>query len=100
MRFLLAATILCAATTARADAPVKTGPAPDAKQMHTDDCARARAQKKACVIDMGKGDTVEGNNPIATGSMIGIIESGKAASLIHLRRDFIEEILKSAEDLE
>jgi hypothetical protein len=99
MRLVLAASLLLLATTARADAPVKTGPAPDVKQMHTDDCARARAQKKACVIDMGKGDTVVGENPFATGSMIGIIEGGKASSLIHLRRDFIEEILKSAEDL-
>jgi hypothetical protein len=101
MRFLLAASLVLAASTARADAPAKaaTGPAPDVKQMHTDDCAKARAKGKTCVIDMGKGDEVTGNVATGTGSMIGIIEGGKATSLIQLRRDFITEILKSAEDL-
>jgi hypothetical protein len=100
MRFFLAASLVLATTAARADAPAKTGPAPDVKQMHTDDCAKARAQKRTCVIDMGKGDMVTGNGVTATGSMIGIIDGGKASSLITLRRDFIEEILKSAEDIE
>jgi hypothetical protein len=109
MRFLVTASILFAATAARADAPVKqaapvaksTATAPsDVRMMHTDDCARARAQNKTCVIDMGKGDDVEGNAPGAGGIGIIAIETTKAASLIHLRRDFIVEILKSAEDLE
>jgi len=103
MRFLLALSIVFATTAARADAPVKqTAPtaAPDVNKMHTDDCARARAQNKTCVIDMGKGDDVEGNAPGAGGIGIAVIETTKASSLIHIRRDFIVEILKSAEDLQ
>jgi hypothetical protein len=109
MRFFLTASILFAATAARADAPkqaapvAKPGPtasSSDVRMMHTDDCARARAQNKTCVIDMGKGDDVEGNAPGAGGIGIIAIETTKAASLIHLRRDFIVEILKSAEDLQ
>ena len=101
MRFLFAATLLLATTAARADAPARaTGPAPDVHQMHADDCAKARAKGHACkIIDMGEGDKVEGNVATGEGSLIGIIESGKAPSLISLRRDFIPEILKSAEDL-
>lgn len=103
MRTLLLSTaLLCAVTgTAFADSvldkPAKTS---DATKMASDDCARARKQKKTCVIDMGKGDDIEGNSPTAGGSAIGIIQFGKAESLIRIRRDFIVEILKSAEDID
>ena len=106
MRFLLAASLIFCAATASADSKVATKPAPttsataDVKQMHTDDCARARAQNKTCIIDMGKDAAIEGNAPTAGGSAIGIIEFSHASSLIHIRRDFIVEILKSAEDLD
>ncbi len=100
MRFLLVASLLFAASTARADAPAKTtGTTPDAKQMHTDDCAKARSQNKTCIIDMGKGDDLTGNSPKGDGIGVTFVDWGKATSLIHIRRDFIVEILKSAEDL-
>jgi hypothetical protein len=51
------------------------------------------------VIDMGKGDTVDGNSPNATGSTVGVIGTMKEPSLLPIRRDFIVEIIKSAEDL-
>lgn len=74
------------------------GPAPDANQMKTDDCARARKQNKTCVIDMGK-EEVEGGVPTAHGTSVAVIQTTKQPSLITLRKDFIVEILKSAEDL-
>ncbi len=97
---LLAAT----ATFASADpASSVTGTSParptEVHQMHTDDCARARAQHRDCVIDMGKGDTIDGTAPTAGGSAINVVSWIKASSLIHIRRDFIPEILKTAEDL-
>jgi hypothetical protein len=98
----LAAALLLGSTTAFAD----TKPAPaarttiDASKMANDDCARARKANKTCVIDMGKGDDIEGNSPTAGGSAIGIIQFGKAESLIRVRKDFIVEILKSAEDID
>ena len=79
-------------------APAYADPAPDAKSMHTDDCARARKQNKTCVIDMGK-ETIEAEKTVPHGTAIGILEYGKAASLIHIRRDFIVEVLRTAEDL-
>jgi len=99
MRTLLLSTALLLGVTgsALADTPAKTK---DATKMASDDCARARKQNKTCVLDMGKGDDIEGNSPTAGGSAIGIIQFTKAESLIRIRRDFIVEILKSAEDLD
>ena len=95
MRILVAVTLLGLAASAHAD-PDKT---PDVRAMHADDCARARAQHKTCVLDMGKDDDLTATAPTAGGSAISLISFGKAASLIHIRRDFITEILRSAEDL-
>lgn len=68
--------------------------------MHNDDCARARKANKPCVLSIEDGDSIEGNAPTAGGQAIGIISFTKATSLIRIRRDFITEILKSAEDID
>jgi hypothetical protein len=93
MRFLLAAALLLVPALATADTRT-----PDAAKMKTDDCARARKQNKTCVIDMGT-ETLEGTVGKGDGERIDIIGFGTSASLIRIRRDFITEILKSAEDL-
>jgi hypothetical protein len=84
---------------ALADTPA---PAPaagkDFKRMANDDCARARAQNKTCVINI-EGIDVEGGTPTGTGERITTPDFGKGVSLIRIRRDFIPEIIKSAEDL-
>lgn len=72
---------------------------PDVKTMAQNDCARARAQNKTCVLDMGKED-IDGAAPTHDDVNIAIIKFGRAASLIHLRKDFIQEILRTAEDVE
>lgn len=95
MRFFLAALLLVPAVSF-ADTKSRT---PDARQMKTDDCARARKQNKTCVLDMGT-ETLEGTVGKGDGERIDIIGFGKSASLISIRRDFITEILKSAEDLD
>ena len=93
MRILLATALLALVpTVALADAQ------PDVKKMTTDDCARARKQGKTCVINI-EGIDLEGKNPGATGERITTPGFGRSASLIRIRRDFIQEILKSAEDL-
>jgi hypothetical protein len=92
MRFLLAA-LLFVPALARADHRT-----PDVHQMKTDDCARARKQNKTCVLDMGT-ETIEGTGVKGDGERVDLLSFGKATSLIRIRRDFITEILKSAEDL-
>lgn len=71
---------------------------PDVGKMRTDDCARARKLNKTCVLDMG-GETLEGTVGKGDGERVDIITFGRSASLIRIRRDFITEILRSAEDL-
>lgn len=91
-RILLATLLLVAPSAAFADAPK------DVTKMATDDCAKARAAKKTCVISI-EGIDVEGGVRGPGGERIDVITAGGHASLIRLRRDFIPEILKSAEDL-
>jgi hypothetical protein len=91
MRTVLAALLMFVATTAVARAD-------DAKKMATDDCARARAANKTCVIDMGN-EKIEGETPTNSGMKVDVIKFITASSLIHIRKDFIPEIIKTAEDL-
>ncbi len=102
MRLLLVATILLAPALAAADdpAPKPATRTTDVSTMHNDDCARARKAGKTCVLSIEDGDSIEGNAPTAGGQAIGIITFTKATSLIRIRRDFITEILKSAEDID
>lgn len=95
---LLSAALLLGTSVAVADTAKPT--TPDATKMANDDCARARKQNKTCVLDM-KGEEVEGGKVGPGGSAIGVIKfPAKAESLIRIRRDFIVEILKSAEDID
>jgi len=98
MRTLLAALIVSTATLASAQPAAAPAKNSDATTMHADDCARARALHKTCVLDI-KGDDIEGGVEKPTGSAFSAREWVSAGSLIHLRRDFIVEIIKSAEDL-
>jgi hypothetical protein len=91
-RFLLASFLLLAPSLAFADAPK------DVKKMTTDDCAKARAANKTCVISI-EGIDLEGGVKGPGGERIDILKHGDHASLIRLRFDFIPEILKTAEDL-
>jgi uncharacterized protein (UPF0371 family) len=93
MRTLVILATLLAPVLASAD-PGKT-----AEQKHSDDCAAARKANRTCVLDMGK-EELTGDKPIATGVSVGVITTGKEPSLIHLRRDFIVEIIKSSEDID
>lgn len=64
-------------------------------RMAADDCARARALGKTCVLTIG-AEEVEGGVMRPEGNVIDAQRFGSAASLIRLRRDFIPEILGSA----
>ena len=89
--FVIVATLL-------APALLHAEPSKTAEQKHSDDCAAARKANKTCVLDMGK-EELTADKPVASGIAVGVITTGKEPSLIHIRRDFIVEILKSAEDL-
>lgn len=96
MRSFLIASVLLAAPASALAQPAK---AADVQTMATDDCARARKAGKTCVLSI-EGEAVEGGVPTAGESSLGAITFGDHASLIRIRRDFIPEIMKSAEDLD
>ena len=58
----------------------------------------AGAKAKVKVYDFS-GDTIEGDLIKPEGTTVDAIDFAKHSSLIRIRKDFIAEILKSAEDL-
>ena len=62
------------------------------------DKAAAAAAPKTKVYDFS-GDTIEGDLIKPEGSTVDARDFAKHASLIRIRKDFISEIVKSAEDL-
>jgi hypothetical protein len=96
MRLLLAATLLLLPALAAADD--KATPAPVPAQGNTDDCARARKLNKVCELTIGE-EEIEGGVTKPDGIGFSARDWAYMNSLIHIRRDFIPEIIKSAEDL-
>jgi hypothetical protein len=95
MRTVVAAMLLtCLGLPALAD----PSPTTDVTKMVTDDCSRARKAGKTCVLDVPPED-VGGQTPTAGDTGTRVIVFRPQGSLIRLRRDFIPEIVKSAEDL-
>jgi hypothetical protein len=71
----------------------------DVQKMKTDDCARARKANKTCVLDIGE-ENIEGQGVTPTGTVINPRQFAVLNSLVHIRKDFIPEILKSAENID
>jgi hypothetical protein len=83
----------------RAPAPRPVAqPAADPHRMVTDDCALARKAGKACELSLAAED-VGGSTPGPGALTVPVLRPGTETSLIRLRRDFVVEIVKSAEDL-
>ncbi|MGE0403066.1 MAG: hypothetical protein AB7T06_40545 [Kofleriaceae bacterium] len=107
MRLILSSLLVLSSSIAFADnspppAPAKAPPSGatvDVRTMATDDCARARKAGKTCVLDIGE-EEITGEVATGTGEGFTGIDWGTAGSLIRLRRDFITEILRSAEDID
>lgn len=74
-------------------------PSSDTGQMVANDCARARALNKQCVLDIGP-EVIDGAGVKPEGSIISTRIFGEHTSLVRIRRDFIAEILKSANDVD
>jgi hypothetical protein len=89
MRIILALLLLPAIAYADEPAPA---------QGNADDCARARKLNKTCELTIG-AEEVEGGVDRPAGSGFSARTWAYMNSLIHIRRDFIPEIIKSAENL-
>jgi hypothetical protein len=93
---LIAAVVLVAAAASTAAA--QRGASQPAESLADQDCKRAKAAGKQCVLSM-EGEDVEGG----VGGPDGVIGTGreftKFSSLIRLRADFRVELIRAAEDL-
>lgn len=91
MRILMVSALLAAfSTPAFAD--------DNNREPASDDCARARKLNKKCELTI-EAEKVNGKTPKNDLPPVVAVDWGKAGSLIRIRRDFIAEIIKSAEDL-
>ena len=71
----------------------------DSLKMHTDDCARARKLGKTCVLDI-PAEEIEKGVVRPEGVVVDARGYADHKSLIRIRFDFINEILKSANDVD
>ncbi len=95
MRIFLAAILVALAATPAAADPK---PPADVGKMVTDDCAKARKAGKDCVLTI-ESHEIEGGKPVGQGTIVTVPPRPVQTSLIRIRTEFIQEILKSAEDL-
>jgi hypothetical protein len=73
--------------------------APVATTESASDCEKARARNKACVLEFGTPEEIGGGVPTGLGENIAIPGQVVFSSLIRIRTDFRDFILKTAEDL-
>jgi hypothetical protein len=86
--------ILVSLASAAAADPRPAAPPSDARG----DCARARKAGKTCELTI-EAEDVGGSKPDPGGSDIRTRRFEPAGSLLRIRRDFIDAIVKAADDL-
>jgi hypothetical protein len=98
MRTVVVALLLAAATPVLADPTPAAAPSDGIEKMSDKDCAQARKEGRTCFLKI-EGIDVGGTRPGSTDATIGMIEFLRNHSLVKVRKDFIPEILRTAEDL-
>jgi hypothetical protein len=66
--------------------------------MAAGDCAVARKAGRTCVLDLPAED-IGGKTPAPGETELRILTLGTSGSLLRMRRDFIRDIVKAADDL-
>jgi hypothetical protein len=93
-----------ALATALAAPPVLADPAPPPDPRPAPaptaagDCARARKAGKACQLTI-EPEQVGGDRPVPDGTDLRLRRFEPAGSMLRLRREFIDQIVKSADEL-
>jgi hypothetical protein len=100
--------IALAVWTALAAPPVLADPAPPvhrsapesapAPRTGASDCARARKAGQPCQLTI-EAEPVGGDRPVPDGTDLRLRRFEPAGSMLRLRRDFIDQIAKSADEL-
>ncbi len=92
MAKLIALALILAPALAAADPPTS------AEAMHTDDCAKATRAHRPCALDI-TGEDITADRPVTTETPLTFRKFADMGSLIRIRREFIVEIIRTAEDL-
>jgi hypothetical protein len=71
----------------------------DPQAMRDNDCARARRLNKPCVLTIGAED-IEAGVKGPDGVIVDTRGFSKFSSLVRIRKDFIAEILKTANEID
>jgi hypothetical protein len=100
MHRLLAIALVLVSSLAASVAAADPKPTPnEPPPMSTDDCAKATAAHRRCELDL-KPEDLEGHKPVNQGVDTSTLTFAKMGSLLHIRRDFIQQIIKSADELD
>ena len=99
MRSLLILAFLTGPAFADPTPPTPAPTLPTRAGGHDDDCTIARKLGKTCVLTIGNED-ITSDRPTIGDLDVRSIVFGKLNSLLPIRRDFIKEIVKTAEDLD
>jgi hypothetical protein len=91
---LLSASLALAQSKAPTKVPHKAQPAATADK----DCAKARAQGRACSL-VFESDNVDGQTPGANGIGVMVVNPANHTSLIRVRTSFKDRILRTAEGI-
>lgn len=79
-------------------APAPPEPRPAGTRTEAGDCARARKAGKACQLTI-EPEQVGGDRPVPDGMDLRLRRFEPAGSMLRLRREFIDQIVKSADEL-
>jgi hypothetical protein len=80
-------------------APMFLAASADAGSRHKSDCARAKKAGKACVIDFGKGDHLEGSRISPDGDRFTGKRAVQFGNLLRLRVHWHDQIVKAADNI-
>jgi hypothetical protein len=89
--------------TALAAPPVLADPAPPeqrpaANRTEAGDCARARKAGRPCQLTI-EPEQVGGDRPVPDGTDLRLRRFEPAGSMLRLRREFIDQVVRSADEL-
>jgi len=91
-------TALAASPVLADPAPAPPEPRPAGTRSEDGDCARARKAGKACQLTI-EAEQIGGDRPTPDGTDLRLRRFEPAGSMLRLRREFIDQIAKSADEL-
>lgn len=98
MRRVAALVLLTALTAPRVLADPTPAPSPEKRRAEASECARARKAGKPCQLTI-EPEQVGGDRATPDGTDLRLRRFEPSGSMIRLRREFLDQIVKSADEL-